>query len=184
MNYSYDCEAGVVIEDNILQFFKSKMGVYSMKMDEIAISQRIRWSPDNDEVVGFCYNHKRNLTMKFSNYLNLTELKEGYDSKKLHLAKETLCITVGAMGTTDIVPKPIILIPTCCKTLPALKSIITNIKESFDKLIPNGKILNLATDGDHYRRKIFNEMRQSFKVLQSLTFFNSDLVLGDLTVNF
>jgi hypothetical protein len=27
-------------------------------------------------------------------------------------------------------------------------------------------------------------MRQSTKVLQSLTFFNSDLVLGDLTVNF
>jgi hypothetical protein len=127
VNYSYDSEVGFVIEDNILKFFKSKMGIYSMKMDEIAISQRIRWSPDNDEVVGFCYYHKRNFTMKFSNYLNLTELKEAFDSTKLHLAKEALCITLGAIGTTDIVPKPIILVPTCCKTLPALKSTITNV---------------------------------------------------------
>ena len=80
------------------------MGIYSMKMDEIAISQRIRWSRDNDEVVGFSYNHRKNLTMMFSNYLNLTELKEAHDSTKLHLAKETLCITLGAMGTTEIVP--------------------------------------------------------------------------------
>jgi hypothetical protein len=65
--------------------------------------------------------------MKFSNYLNFTELKKAYDSKKWHLAKEKLFITVGAMGTPDIVRKPIILIPTSCKTLPALKSIIINV---------------------------------------------------------
>ena len=85
MNYSYDAEVADTIKINILEYFNNVTGVYSIKMDEIAIVSRIRWSTDNNEVIGFCFNHKDNLKMQFNNILSLTKLKEAFKrSKKLN----------------------------------------------------------------------------------------------------
>ena len=188
MNYSYDAEVADTIKINILEYFNNFTGVYSIKMDEIAIVSRIRWSTDNNEVIGFCFNHQDNLKMQFNNILSLTKLKEAFDSRdqkrKIHFAKEALCITIGAMRAEDNIPKPIILLPICCKTLPILKTIIKTIKEVFIEKNPSAVLLNLATDGDPYRRTLLTSLRQPSGLLDSLDYFNSDLMFGEISINF
>ena len=74
--------------------------------------------------------------------------------------------------------------PICCKTLPILKTIFKAIKEVFIEKNPSAVLLNLATDGDPYRRKLLTSLRQPSGLLDSLDYFNSDLMFGEISINF
>ena len=52
-----------LIENNIKKFFENKEGFYTISMDEIHIIPRIRWNPLNNEIMGFCYNHSKNIRL-------------------------------------------------------------------------------------------------------------------------
>ena len=59
LEYSYYLEISEIILNNINQHFKKEKGIFGIKMDGIAIFPRARWSPSNNEIVGFCFNHKK-----------------------------------------------------------------------------------------------------------------------------
>ncbi len=58
IDYSYKKCFSQIMRSNILRFFNICKGFYSIKLDEMAIVQKARWSSDNNEIIGFCYNHK------------------------------------------------------------------------------------------------------------------------------
>ena len=51
-----------IITVNMKQFFQQYKDCYfSVKVDELAIVQRLRWDASTDEIFGLCYNCKDNV---------------------------------------------------------------------------------------------------------------------------
>lgn len=68
-----------VVDYNISQFYKESNGFFSIKLDEIALVPRARWSSENNEVIGFCYNHKHEInSFKFETHLSVNEIKKKF----------------------------------------------------------------------------------------------------------
>ena len=187
IQYSLMESCSNTIRSNLKQFFSYSDAFYSIKMDEIALMPRARWSPDNNEITGFCFNHKHEVnSFIFETYLSVNEIKKKFVDNKIHLAKEALCITILQLSSSDSVPKPVYIVPTCSKTLQMLETIVKSVVENFIEINPSGEIINIATDGDPYRRKILNSLRSksSDDTLKSLKYFSCDLVYGKYSVNF
>ncbi len=52
-------------------------------MDELAIISRARWSPSNNEIVGFCYNHKNSIqSWKFNNFLKVKLIEKQFANQQ------------------------------------------------------------------------------------------------------
>lgn len=51
---SLDTPLHRAISSNISQFFQQTSGFYSIKMDEIALSPKVRYHPETNEFVGIC----------------------------------------------------------------------------------------------------------------------------------
>ena len=83
-----------LIENNIKKFFENKEGFYTISMDEIHIIPRIRWNPLNNEIMGFCYNHSKNIRMTFTSRLILDDIKKEFSLGKIHIAKEALIVSI------------------------------------------------------------------------------------------
>ncbi|CAF0901890.1 unnamed protein product [Brachionus calyciflorus] len=143
---------------------------YSIKIDEIAISPKIRWSPGNNEILGFCFNHKFNIkSYSFDSWVKLVELKNKYQKNEIHLCKEALVITLSRISNTDIIPRPILVLPICCHSNENLISnSIKIIIETFERICPDGQILNVATYGDPNRRVALNLLRKPNETFISL----------------
>jgi hypothetical protein len=54
IDYSNTKPVKEIINLNIQKAFNQTEGLFSIKLDEIAITQRARWSAYNNEIVGFC----------------------------------------------------------------------------------------------------------------------------------
>ena len=48
--YSFHMDFKDIIKLNIKQFFNCESGFFVIKMDELAINPRARWSPNNNEI--------------------------------------------------------------------------------------------------------------------------------------
>ena len=160
-------------------------------MDEIAISPRARWSPSNNEIVGFCYNHKKTIqSWKFNNFLKVKLLENKFTNKEIFLAKETLVISICGINNVDCIPKPVYLLPICCKQCDLLEEIVKKMITIFEEKNPCACLLNIATDGDSFRRCLFDENRLQLKneeiysALSQLRFFNTETLLGKLSINY
>lgn len=116
----------------------------------------------------------------------LNELKKKFTDEKLHLAKDALCMCLNKISATETLTKPIIIIPVCGKTLNILERVIETIITKFEKLNPQAKLINLATDGDAFRRKLFNGFREPAEegFFSHLRFFSTQFVFGKYGLNF
>ena len=184
-NKSYD----EIIKANISKFFSNQKSFYSIKLDEIAISPRVRWCPETNQIIGTCYNHKHEVeNYEFLNWLNLEEIKSKLEQDKIHIAKECLVISITNLTSNDHTPKPIICIPICSHENGHLVSdIIRCIITEFKRLNPNSVIVNLATDGDLNRRKMLNKYREANQenhILSQLKLFPQNFLLGKFGINF
>lgn len=67
IEFSYQKSITEIVTNNIKQFFsESSLDFFcSIKIDEIAISPKIRWCPRTNEILGFCFNHKYKIKSKF-----------------------------------------------------------------------------------------------------------------------
>lgn len=158
-------------------------------MDEISITERLRWHHKLNQIVGTCYNHKHSVTSyEFKNILNLVEIKKKLNNGEIHLAKECFLITIAAIGVHDRTQKIILNLPICShKNGELITQAIQTIVNEFNTLNPSSEILNFATDGDPNRRKAVNKMRSSNKFLTELMFlrhFDQKFVLGEFGVNY
>lgn len=111
-------------------------------------------------------------------------MEKKFKQKLIHVAKEALCVTICGLGVNDK-PYPLIVFPICSHELTETESTINEISMLFGEIIPTGQIVNIATDGDHYRRKVLKSMRlPSEKTnLSNLKFFSTDVVLVKFSVN-
>lgn len=146
-------------------------------MDEIAISPRARWSSTTNEILGFCYNH-RLASMTFDNEWSVKNIERKYKNQDIHLAREALCVTLGAMSSNNLSPKPIAILPVCSHTFHELEGVMQHAFSIFKANSPNATIVNIATDGDHFRRKLFNSLRRrvEHEVFSTFEYFDLDLV--------
>jgi hypothetical protein len=187
IDYSYNKCYSQIIRSNILRFFNNCKGFYSIKLDETAIVQKARWSSDNNEIIGFCYNHKDCIkSFSFETHLSVSEIKKKFLEDKIHLAKEALCVTICEVSSSDLVPKPVKVLPVCCKTLPNIGKIIKSVIDIFAEINTEAVMLNVATDGDHYRRKASNHLRTESDnpVFRQMKIFNNKFIFGKYGLNF
>ena len=160
-------------------------------MDELAIISRARWSPSNNEIVGFCDNHKNSIqSWKFNNFLKVKLIEKKFANQQIYLAKEVLVISICPMNVNDCIPKPVIMLPICCKKCDVLEEIIKTTIKKFEEINTFGCLLNNASDGDSYRRSKFDEMRETSKydsvvvVVSQFKLFNSKIMVGKLSINY
>ena len=188
IEFSYELTYSEIIRRNLINFCSSnKKEFFNLQMDEVAIIERGRWCNLNNEIVGFCYNHKKRVkSFEFVNYFSVKEIEKKFKSNEIHLAKEALCITISKMDRHHNTPKPVIILPVCSHIVTELPDIIREIAKIFYEINPNSKLLNIASDGDHYRRKMFNEMREPSKdpFYSELPYFDTNLILGEFGLNF
>ena len=57
-------------------------------------------------------------------------------------------------------PKPIYILPICSHTIPNLSNILITIINSFEINNPEAILIDIGTDGDKFRRKLFNSLRR------------------------
>lgn len=116
---------------NIREFFsENNHGIYSIKLDELAISPRARWRPSTNEILGFCYSHKLS-SMTFNNYWNLLGIVKRFQDNQIHLAKEALCIVMSKVCGEIKSPKPVCILPVCTHNITELESILSITISSF-----------------------------------------------------
>jgi hypothetical protein len=64
---------------------------YSLKMDELACDDRIRWCPVTNQILGTCWPHKGQCSSYlFDSWMNLSEIKSALTAGKIHKPKEAL----------------------------------------------------------------------------------------------
>ncbi len=84
-------------------------------------------------------------------------------------------------------PKPIYILPICSHTIPNLSNILITIINSFEINNPEAILIDIGTDGDKFRRKLFNSLRRinlNFEKFNRMQYFDSWSVMGKLGVNF
>ncbi len=84
-------------------------------------------------------------------------------------------------------PKPIYILPICSHTIQNLSSILITIINSFEINNPDATLIDIGTDGDKFRRKLFNSLRRiniNFEKFNRMQYFDSWAVMGKLGVNF
>ena len=62
-------------------------------MDEIIITDRVRWCSRTNQILGLCYKHKEAINNhKFTNWLTLSDIKDKLENNLIHKSKECLVI--------------------------------------------------------------------------------------------
>ena len=91
-----------VIENNMKVFCFNQTGkFFSLKMDEITITPRVRWDLSTNEFIGICYNHKAIVkSFTFDSFLSIYKLNESF-KQDINFARETLVITLSNVGIDD-----------------------------------------------------------------------------------
>jgi hypothetical protein len=189
---SFQKNLSETIMSNMKQFFQQRhCSYFTIKLDELAITPRVRWNSKNNELVGTCFNHKYHQTSyEFKNELVLHQIKNHLKCDRIHLAKECLIVTLSAISNnqSDKNPKVICNLPICShKNSETLKTVIKEIRNNFHSLNPDSKIVNVATDGDPYRRNVLNEMREENQFLDELKLlkhFDQQFLLGKYGINY
>ena len=70
----------------------SAKGIISLKMDEIASEDRLRWNKNDNKIYGICYQHGYSFPMDFESMDNLYQLRELLESGSIHRTKENLVV--------------------------------------------------------------------------------------------
>ena len=140
-------------------------------MDELAVSPRIRWRPETNEIVGTCWNHKEVIrNYIFDQWLRLESFKHNLEIGKIHLANEALVLSLCKIDS-QIVPITILVI--------LIKEIIQHVYYIFQNKMKYAKLVNIATDGDTNRRKALNELRieiNEFEIFNDFECFDLKLI--------
>ena len=77
---------------------------------------RVRWSPSTNEFVGTYDQHKNKITSyKFEVFLNLEEIKSGFEKGEIHKCSECLVISLMKFEDPNSRVEPICLITICDK---------------------------------------------------------------------
>ena len=190
MNFHSNEDVKAILQRNIESLVNDVKGAFVLRMDELALTPRARYNSAVNEFAGFCCNHigdQHNL--KFNSWSDLKPIKQLFVAGKLHLAKEALFFTIGRMGTSDYMAKPVLILPICSHKYEEQGAIVRSIIDIFSRVNPAAKILTVATDGDPFRRRLLNDLRWPSSSnenleLKGLHLFDNRLLLGSHGINF
>ena len=188
-DHPYNKDLKHAISSNINKLFDKKAkGMFTIKMDELAITNRARWCNKTNDIVGFCYNHGHTLDYKFDSWSTLQDLKEKKNSGEIHLATEALFIALSDISISST-PKPVLILPICdhSSLFDVQRRAIIAIIETFEKENSEAKICSIGTDGDPSRRKLLNSLRkdnQNFPDLRFMNHFDANCLLGRIGINY
>ena len=171
------------LQHNIAHIKQNTSKINTVKMDEIATESRPRWNIADNKILGLCYQHSHEHSMKFESMDDIQRLTGLIEAGTVHLTKETLVVFIGEVGNGAHVD-PILTLPSCCKTeSPEFDKMISSIFKNVECDI-------LATDGDPMRRKTFCRMskpihdQQVKAKLGQCPLFDINIVNGEKGVYF
>ena len=78
------------VEHNISQLFDKAEGRFVLRVDELATTPRARYYSKFNEIVGFCYNHKDEISCTFCSWSDIQIVRQAFIDKRIHLAKKAL----------------------------------------------------------------------------------------------
>ncbi len=115
----------------------------------------MRWSSTNNEIVGTCSNHQFNFSRyQVNSHVDVEEMKEALNDGDIHVSTEALVITMLFLDIPKDIPKVVLLLPICSHDcISILETSILFIKSVIDESA--SKLVNIASDGDGKRRKLF-----------------------------
>ena len=168
----------------------SKYGL-GIKSDETFISPRLRHNSKNNEIVGVCYEHHKNINLQFNCLEDAHDLQKKLSEELIHIPKE--CLVTGLSSVVENIPFQVILMwPTCSKNdFDGMARMYVDISDALkDKIDANP--LNFNTDGDSTRRQAMNAITQYDldmdselgKIISALPLIDRKVGKNQETVNF
>ena len=148
--------AGECFENNV-KFTEVGKCLVSIKMDETYVNATLAYNQRENEAVGVCYQHGKNVKLKLDDFSDCENLQNEFDNGNLHIPKE--CAAVGASTLNEKASlQPAIIWPSCCKDdTDGVIEIIDQINAVMIRKY-DYPIANFCTDGDSNRRKVANKV--------------------------
>ena len=135
------------LKNNSASYSPDETAVSSLKMDEIATEERLRWNKQEHKIHGFCYQHAHCHNTDFTDINSIANLHNLLNTKEVHKTKEDLVIVIGNCGDGGHVT-PLLSLPSCCKEETNQFSVMINA------VCNQTKVHVFATDGDATRRRV------------------------------
>lgn len=153
---SVKSSAGECFENNV-KFSEVGKCLVSIKMDETFVNPTLAYNQRENEAVGACYQHGKDVKLKLDDFSDCENLQLALDTGDLHVPKE--CAVVGANALNEVDPlQPAIIWPSCSKDdTDGVIDIIDQINEVMIRKYGH-PITNFCTDGDANRRKVSNKV--------------------------
>jgi hypothetical protein len=121
-----------------------------------------------------------------NSHVDVEEMKEALNDGDIHVSTEALVITMLFLDIPKDIPKVVLLLPICSHDcISILETSILFIKSVIDESA--SKLVNIASDGDGKRRKLFNNLRitqEHLEELKRLHLFDQTLVYGRFSINY
>ena len=166
------------LEINTAGFQQSKLNISSLKMDEIATEERLRWESQTNKIIGLCFEHACSHSMELNHIGDVERIKDLLLSGTLHKTKENLVVATGDVGDGGHI-NPVLTLPTCTK------SVTPKFDEMFEAVLKKVLVDVVASDGAADRRQYFNGRMKVIKdnemkrLLKQLGLFDLNFIDGD-----
>ena len=83
------------LQHNMGSFIQEATTVSSLKMDEIAVENRLRWYKQDNKIYGLCYQHSHRYDMEFCDISSiLSNLQNLLATNTVHKTKENLVVAI------------------------------------------------------------------------------------------
>ena len=168
---------------NMGSFTHEATTVSSLKMDEIAVENRLRWNKQDNKIYGLCYQHSHRYDMEFCDISSISNLQNLLATNTVHKTKENLVIAIGNVCDRGHIT-PLFSLPSCCKDETDQFPIV------IDAVCNHTNVDIIATDGDATRRRILSGMMKHVQdngmhmIMKKMPLFDLYLINGKRALYF
>ena len=143
---------------NNVKFDDTQPGFTRMlKIDETYVDNTISWNPRTNDIVGFCYEHTKEIDTKFDDVGKLERLCHLLDEGAIHQCGDSMAFCIASNNKVPC-SQFCLLWPTCSKkATPAFVQMVAELSEAFHESTGKG-FLCWASDGDGGRRITYNAL--------------------------
>ena len=162
---------------------------FSLKMDSTYGDKRARWIPVDNIVYGLCFEHTAPVKLQFDFIEDIEKIAKLVNEDKVHIPKELFVLGISGLAEKSLF-MPAIIWPTCShKNEELQKDIISSAIIATESKFGN---LNVCSDGDSNRRRIFTSMMSKDgckdprlgKYLEKMPLLNKEVGISNVTSNY
>ncbi|KAF8165814.1 hypothetical protein B0H34DRAFT_787178 [Crassisporium funariophilum] len=169
-----------------------------MPVDELKISERLRWDPRTNMILGVCREHGKQTALEYRSQFQADTLLKCLKNKTVHLATEATVIgcSIFSSDSRKNVTKPFVVSGTCKReTVHNQTMLLRRASSTLNAKLRsmNCRLYCLSSDGDAHRRQSFItltldrdhlESSPIHPLLTSLPLFNLKCGEEDITPDF